>query len=97
MLRVELDTVRKYRNSVEYRPMNRARLGDLAVESDGPLIGRLCALKIESGADGGEQVEVYRGETLCFRAKPLSEWASGKALVGEQPKHLKRQPQETDG
>lgn len=97
MLRIELDSVRKYRNRAEYRPMNRASLGELSIEGDGPLIGRLCALKIEAGGDPQSLVEVYRDETLCFRAKPLSEWASGKALVGEQPLHLRRTASKTIG
>ena len=88
MLRIELDTVRKYRNASEYRPVNRASCEGHEVVGDGEIIGALCRDLIESGHSG--VVEVWRGETPVFRAIPLEIWASGKALRGEQPEHLRR-------
>jgi hypothetical protein len=86
--RIELDTVRKHRSAQEYRMINRARCGDMEEAGDHHVIVALCRKMADSGLSG--DVSVWRGPQLVFPAKPLADWAQGKALRGEQPEHLKR-------
>lgn len=88
MIRIELDTVRKNRSATEYRYINRATCGDAVSQGDGDNIRSCCQIMADSGASG--LVEVWRGQTLVFAAIPLDVWASGKALSGEQPEHLRK-------
>ena len=88
-IRIELDSVRKYRSKTEYRTVNRASCGGVTVTSDGDNIQKLCAILIENNHQN-TVVEVYRAGTLCFLPETLGKWASGKFVMGEQPEHLKR-------
>ena len=89
-LRITLDSVPKYRNAQEWRPVGRATCGDAERVGDGNIIAQLCH-DLSETYPADTLVEVWRGETLCFSAAPIGVWASGKALsVGEQPEHLKR-------
>lgn len=90
MLRIELDTVRKYRTKQEYRQINRATCGELSVEGDGWNIHKLCQLLAENNPRN-TVVEVYRGGTLCFTPEALEKWASGKFGKGDQPEHLRKE------
>ena len=88
-LRIELDSVRKYRGAHQYRPIGRATCGDVSVQGDGANIQKLCAVLAENNPRSSP-VEVYRAGTLCFAPATLGEWASGNIGKGEQPEHLKR-------
>jgi hypothetical protein len=88
MIRIELDSVRKYRNAQEWRNVNRASALGMEEVGDHDVIKVLCRRITEAGHTG--DVEVWRGELPCFKAAPLAVWASGKALKGEQPEHLRR-------
>jgi hypothetical protein len=88
MMRIELDSVRKHRNANEYRPINRARCMGIEEAGDHSVIVSLAKRLVAEGHSG--PVEVWRNGTLCFAAKDVAEWASGKALTGEQPAHLRR-------
>ena len=71
---VRLDAVRKYRNKSEYRTVQRARCNDIEVIGDGPVIRRVLHQVHEAGVPIDAVVEVYRGETLCFRRMTLETW-----------------------
>jgi hypothetical protein len=71
---VQLDAVRKYRNKSEYRTIPRVRCNDLEVIGDGKIIRRILRQAHDEGASLDALVEVYRGETLCFRLAPLKAW-----------------------
>ena len=88
MIRIKLDSVIKHRNKSEYRPVNRASAEGIEIIGDGYIIRRLCQKLVDEGHTG--QVEVWRDGTLVFPAAELTKWAEGKALTGEQPKHLRR-------
>lgn len=84
---VRLDSVRRYRNTQEYRPVNRARIGDdIEVIGDGKIIHRALEMARLAGASIEAPVVVLRGETTCFREMPLKSWFER----GEQPPHLRR-------
>ena len=87
MTRIELGSVRKYRGKSEYREVNRASGEGFEAVGDGKVIERLCVKLIDAGYQG--DCEVWRGETQCFYALPISKWAQGKALTGEQPEQLR--------
>jgi hypothetical protein len=88
MMRIELDSVRRYRGKKEYRPVNRARCMGIEEIGDHQIIVSICRKLLAAGFSG--DVEVWRGDVPCFSARNASEWASGKALTGEQPEHLRR-------
>ena len=80
MILFNLDTVIKYRNTKEYRYINRCFTewnGEhIETTGDGPVIHNL-ARKVLSRmllSDGDPLVYVYRGDTLCFNPVPLSLW-----------------------
>jgi len=74
MHRIELDSVRKYRNAREWHEVPRARCNGLEIVGYGKIIRQLCASLAEQGADLEGLVEVYRGDTLCFAKVPLKRW-----------------------
>jgi hypothetical protein len=88
-VRIELDSVRKDRNGSEWRMVGRARSEGFESVGDGHNIKAVCAQLRDAGFDG--DCEVWRGDTPVFSAMPISAWADGKALTGEQPEHLRRQ------
>jgi hypothetical protein len=87
-IRIELDSVRKYRNAHEWRPVNRASAQGIEEVGDHEIISALCRKLIAAGHSG--QVEVWRGETPCFRAIDIETWANKRVGKGEQPEHLRR-------
>jgi hypothetical protein len=88
-LRINLDAVRVYRNKSEYRSVPRARssLGHEIV-GDGPIISRLAALLRQENPGFQGLLEVYRGDTLCFKPTPLK----AAFVKGPQPEHLRLNP-----
>ena len=74
MLRIELDEVKKWRGKSEYREIPRARCGNIEVVGYGEIVAKLCA-ELAELYDGAEIVEVFRGETLCFKPRELGIWA----------------------
>lgn len=88
--RIELDSVRKYRSAVEWRPINRARCGDIEASGDGSVIVICARLMLDSGMSG--PVEVWRGPTPVFTAQSVEKWAAGKIGLGKQPDQLTGRP-----
>ena len=88
-IRINLDAVRVYRNKSEYRSVPRARssLGHEFV-GDGPIISRLAALLRQENLEFEGLLEVYRGNTPCFKPAPLK----AAFVKGPQPEHLRRKP-----
>ncbi|SLN14143.1 hypothetical protein PSA7680_00295 [Pseudoruegeria aquimaris] len=86
-IRIDLDHVRVYRNTSEYRSKQRARssLGH-EITGDGPLVSKLAAVLREENPEFDGLLEVYRGSTLCFIPTPLKS-AFRKGLP---PKHLRK-------
>lgn len=89
MIQINLDTVKKWRNSKEWRPIHRASFHEMERFGDAP-IAPLCRDLIEAGHDPADLVVIVRGSTRCFEPAPLGEWAAGKVGRGEQPEQLKR-------
>jgi hypothetical protein len=89
-IRIDLDTVRVYRNKSEYRPMNRATssLGHV-IKGDGPIISKLASILRAENPQFEGLLEVYRGDTPCFIPMPLKT----AFLKGPQPEQLKRKAQ----
>jgi hypothetical protein len=88
MHRIELDTEKRFRGKSEWRNVNRAAFGGIVEAGDHSVIVAVARRAVSDGITG--PVEVWRGDTLCFPAIPLERWASGKALRGEQPEHLRK-------
>jgi len=86
MLKICLDSVRKYRSKSEFRNVNRARLDNLEVVGDGTIIERIADKAIENGYDPQSLVEVYRGDTRVFVPITLERWAQGRPSL-EEPSH----------
>jgi hypothetical protein len=87
-IRVELDAVRKYRNASEWRTQQRARIGeDIEVVGDGEVIKPALRAYAEKNPQISGQVEVWRGDTLCFIPKALNLWVNPP---DRRPDHLKR-------
>jgi hypothetical protein len=74
--RIELDSVRKYRSAAEWRPVNRARCGEIEAVGDGSVIVACARLMLDSGMSG--VVEVWRGQTKVFAAQSVEKWAGVK-------------------
>ena len=91
--RIELDSVRKNRNTAEWRNVNRARWQHIESVSDGDNITKVAQAMLAEGVTG--RVEVYRGKTPVFLTGTVEEWASGRFGRGEQPEHLKKKPLHT--
>ena len=92
MIRIELNSVKKSRNASEWRMVNRASAAGLEDVGDHDVIAGLCRKLAAEGHAG--DVEVWRAGTKCFNAIALEEWATGKALKGEQPEHLRRKAED---
>ena len=90
MIKINLSAEKKWRNKHEWRSVPTAAAEGIKVASDGPLIPKIASALIEAGHSPNEMCEVWRGDTICFRSISLGKWASGKALSGKQPEHLKR-------
>jgi hypothetical protein len=73
-IRVELDSVKKCRGLTEYHWIPRARVGDLEVVGFGEVIKQVLTLFHENNPGINSQVEVYRGDTLCFMPMALNSW-----------------------
>lgn len=78
---VHLDVVRKYRNRHEFRDIGRARSGRYEVVGEGAITRPLLKKMYADGAPIEAIVEVFRGDTLCFRPAPLKSWV----ILGENP------------
>lgn len=83
MLRICLDSVRKYRSKSEFRNVNRVRLDDLEVVGDGTIIERIADKAIENGYNPQSLVEVYRGDTRVFVPITLERWSQGRPSLKE--------------
>jgi hypothetical protein len=62
---------------IQLHGTNRATCDDHEAKGRG-MSGPICPLAramIAAGCDPEELVEVYRGETMCFDAVPLRQWA----------------------
>jgi hypothetical protein len=90
MIRVELDTVPKWRNQNEWRPVNRARAEGYEETGDHSVIITLCKRLVADGYDPEETVEVWCGDCMAFCPGSLGTWASGGGWVGKQPEWLKK-------
>jgi hypothetical protein len=86
--RMELDSVRKNRNPHAWRNINRARCGEFESVGDGDNIKAVCRMMLEAGHTG--VIDIYRNGTPVFLGVTIERWASGKALRGEQPEHLRK-------
>lgn len=88
-IRINLDSVRVYRNESEYRSVPRARssMGHEIV-GDGPIISRMAGLLRQENPEFHGLLEVYRGVTPCFNPTPLK----AAFVKGPQPEHLRRKP-----
>ena len=92
IITVELDTVRKYRNPQEHRPVNRATCEGYEAVGDGDVIRQVLQLYHTNNPQFTGQVEVRRGDMLCFVTTSLNQWLFP---VSKQPEHLKRTNWET--
>jgi hypothetical protein len=86
--RMELDSVPKWRNSSEWRNINRARCGEFESVGDADNIVKICRMMLRAGHTG--VIDIYRNETPVFLGVTIERWASGSALRGEQPEHLRK-------
>lgn len=89
-IRIDLDTVRVYRNKSEWTTESRARssLGH-EMTGNGRLTSSMVALLRRENPHFEGLVEVFRGDTPVFYPTPLKT----AFLKGPQPEHLKRKPQ----
>ena len=85
---IYLDSVRKYRNASEWRPVNRATCGEFSSTGDGDNLKIIAIQMLEAGVTG--EVDVYRDKTPVFLRVPLEKFATGSVHRGEQPEHLKK-------
>ena len=92
MITVKLDTVRKYRNTQEYRPVNRATCESYEAVGDGDVIRQVLQLYHTDNPQFIGQVEVRRGDMLCFVIASINQWLFPE---NKQPEHLKRTNLET--
>ena len=83
-----LDSVPKYRNAQEYRPVNRASCGEFVSVGDGDNLKIVARLMVEAGVTG--YVDVYRGKTPVFLSVPLEDMAKGSVGRGPQPEQLRK-------
>ena len=84
---IQLDTVKKWRNNHEWRPVNRARFRGLEEVGDHDVLTKLMATILQVfPTQNRSLVYVYRGDTLCFNPIPLEDWFKKK----EQPPQLKK-------
>lgn len=89
---VELDSVKKWRNTKEYRWQNRARVGSLEYVGDGEIIRPVLRLALEQNPSlANATVYVQRNGTNVFNPMPMQKWLSNKwNNQGEQPAWLRK-------
>jgi len=88
MLRIELDSVRKYHNKSEYSQVGRARALGFESVGFGENLRILCRKLVDSGHTG--KAEVYQDKTLVFSTPiDIERMAAGTFGRGDQPEHLK--------
>lgn len=92
--RVELDSVKKYRNKSEYRTVDRAKWQHLESVGDGENIVKLAKQMLSEGVSG--RMDVYRGKTPVFLGGTVEQWSEGRPGRGEQPAHLRKR-EKSDG
>jgi hypothetical protein len=85
---IYLDSVMKWRNEKEYRPVGRARWKDLESVGDGDNLKNIALLMVEAGVVG--YVDVYRGKTPVFLGVPLEDMAKGSIGRSPQPEQLRK-------
>ncbi|TMV09693.1 hypothetical protein FGK63_01080 [Ruegeria sediminis] len=87
-IRIDLDTIRVYRNKSEYRTTQRARssLGHEIV-GDGFIVSKLAAILRKENPQFDGLLEVYRGDNPCFIPTPLKT----AFRKGPQPKQLRKE------
>ena len=85
---IYLDSVIKWRNAQEYRPVNRASWKHLESVSDGDNLKIIARLMLEEGVTG--EVDVYRDKTPVFYSVPLEDMAKGSIGRGPQPEQLRK-------
>lgn len=88
--RVELDSIRKYRSPKEWRPVGRARCGDIESVGDGSNLRAVLQKMADLGMSG--PVEVVRGQTVVFPANSLENWLRKKP----QPAQLRKAVQNVE-
>jgi hypothetical protein len=87
-MRIELDRVKKWRGQSEWRWVNRASWNGMEEVGDHKVIVAL-ARKMHDAGVGGD-VEVWRGDTLCFPCHSVADWAGQRVGVGNVPEHLRK-------
>ena len=65
-IRIDLDSVKKFRNGQEWRWVNRAASGDFVSVGDGRNIVKVSKMLVDAGADPAKEVRVFRGDMLCM-------------------------------
>jgi hypothetical protein len=85
---IYLDSVMKWRNEKEYRPVGRATWKDLESVGDGDNLKNIALLMVEAGVTG--YVDIYRGKTPVFLSVPLEDMARGSMGKGPQPEQLRK-------
>ena len=88
-IRIDLDSVKKFRNGQEWRWVNRAASGDFVSVGDGRNIVKVSKMLVDAGADPAKEVRVFRGDMLCMSGASLGVWADGKFGRRAQPEQLK--------
>jgi len=88
-IRIDLDSVTKWRNKNEYRNVPRARCEefDLEVVGDGRIVQRLAKKLYEEKGQIDATLVVFRGVTPCFTPTPIKTWVLPS---GKQPEWLRR-------
>ena len=87
-MRIYLDSVPKYRNANEWRPVNRATCWPLESIGDGDNLKSIARLLLDAGVEG--RADVYRGKTPVFLSVSLEDLAKARVGNGSQPEHLKK-------
>jgi len=88
-IRIDLDSVKKWRNNQEYYTLPRARCEEFDLEEvgTGRIIKRLAKRLYEEKGQIEASLVVFRGVTLCFTPAPIKSWV----LPSEkQPEWLRR-------
>lgn len=93
-MRIHLDSVPKYRNVNEWRPVNRATCWPWESIGDGDNLKSIARLMLDAGVVG--RVDVYRGETPVFLSVSLEDLAKARVGKDSQPEHLRKTNADTD-
>ena len=91
---IYLDSVIKWRNTQEYRPVSRASWRHLESVGDGDNLKIVARLMVEEGVTG--YVDVYRDKTPVFLGVPIEDMVKGSIGRGPQPEHLRKTNADTD-